>query len=843
MVALSLALGWAGAARAAEPGRCAAAYAMTDLPADEQADLAAACAGEPVTEDRLKAALFRAAALPAARAAALDGLVAPLRQGRRVRGAPALARAQAALAIPAARLGDRACKPLRARVDEYVAAQGIEALGSPFLHDDPTFTACVGDAAALRGVQLVALRADNVAALTVVAGTPNDATITWLTEADALQFGRARFFVVAVPPSAAVTAVARLRNLEAPATWRGTATYDQVAWPTAPAVTCLRLAVKLDADAAVYLDGASVVRDGPQVARTLTVTRADHQLAVIACGAAGRCDVRYEEAIPGDALQTRASDCREVRVDVATRARRVVAILGAVEGEACAQAPVRVDGLRRRAAEYLALGSSQAGHEFRDLGAYAAAADALAALRGRLTTAEGATGGATTGADGVDLLGSAGKEVWRQGIDLLLSLELQCVRRSEGWRYALVITRIAPRSVFARGRYGREGIDLRRFVEVEIEEFADEPVPVVLADAIDRSLGRGYIRMLHREIRGSYRRAVTLRVAHAADDCAGACVEPCADAGGPDCDECRRTCIDRPVVVSARRISRARARPAICGALDDVRTPEAVAEAEDGALAEPAAEIPLATRREPSVRGGAAARVDRAVLAAPGPGWYLVRARWPDERRAGDALCVALTAEADEVWADAVLSGEHLHVAPKVNPEQFLLRVRLGYTRYVRPGLGIGGLLGYVHKRYVLPGGRPAWVDLGSLDAAPLRWRRNAVLLGAHVELRTRVRALPFDLRLRVAPTLSLGVLRLAEIPGGLADFLRARDGEVNNLDFDFNLHLDLVVTYFAGPVGISNLLLVGLDAIDDRLGRVSTDIHASPGAFFGLGVGLGGAP
>lgn len=842
MVALSLGLGWAGAARAAEPDRCAAAHALTELSAGQQADLAAACRGEPVPEDRLKAALFRAAALPAPRAAALAGLVAPLRRGA-VWGSPALARAQAALAVSPTRLAARACAPLRARVDEYVAAAGVEALGSPFLHDDPTLTGCLGDAAALAGAHLVALRADNVAALTVVAGTPGDATITWLADGDALQFGRARFFVVAVPPSAAVTAVARLRNLETPATWRGAATYDQVAWASAPAVTCVRLEVQLDASAAVFLDGAPVARDGPLVARTLTVTRADHQLSVITCDAAGRCDVRYEEAIRGEALQTRASDCREVRVDVATRARPVVAILGAVEGEACTRAPVRVDGLRRRAAEYLAFGASRAGHEFRDLGAYAAAADALAALRGRLTTAEGATGGAATGADGVDLLGSAGKEVWRQGIDLLLSLELQCVRHGEAWRYALVITRIALRSVFARGRYGHDGIDLRRFVEIEVEEFTDEPLSSVLADAIDRSLGRGYIRLLHRELHVPYRRGVTLRVAHAADDCAGACVERCAGAGGPGCDECRRMCIDRPIVVSARRISRARPRPALCGALDELRDPEAVAEAEDGAARSRAAEFTLRTRREPSVRGGAAARVDRVDFAAPGPGWYLVRARWPDAPRAADALCVALTTAADEVWADAALSGEHLHVAPRVNPEQFLLRVRLGYTRWVRPGLGLGGFLGYVHKRYVLPGGRPAWGDLDSLDTAPLRWQRHSVLVGGHVELSSRVRVLPFDLRLRFAPTLSLGVLRLAEIPGELGDFLNAQDGQVNNLDFDLNLHLDLAVTYYAGKIGIANLLLLGLDAVDDRLGRVSTDVHASPGVFIGLGVGLGGAP
>lgn len=844
VVALSLGLGWAGAARAAAPGPCAAAYGLTDLPAGEQSDLSAACLKQDVPEDRLKAALFRAASLPAARAAGLAGLVAPLRRGLSVWGSLELERAQAALAVTPARLADKVCKPLRARVDEYVAAVGVEAVGSPFLHDDPTFTDCVGDAGLLKGVQVVAMRADNVEALTVVAGTPGDATVTWLGPADALEFGRARFFVVAVPPSAAVTAVARLRNLEVPATWRGTATYDQVAWPEAPAVTCVRLEVRLDADASAYVDGVPVVRDGPGVSRTLTVTRADHQLSVITCDAAGACAVRYEEAIAGDALQTRASDCHEIRVDVATRERKVVAILGAAEGAACGQAPVRVDGLRRRASEYLGLGPPRVDHEFRDLGAYAAAADALATLRGRLTTGEGATGGARTGADGVDLLGSAGKEVWRQGIDLLLSLELQCVARSEGWRYALVITRIALGSLFERGRYGREGLDLRRFVETEVEEFtAEEPVDIVLSDVIDRSLGRGYIRLLHREISAPYRRGVTVRVAHAAADCDAACAGRCGDPGGAGCDECRRRCIDLPVVVSARRISRARAQPQVCNALGQARTAQSVGDAEDAAAEARAPEFTLRTRREPSVRGGAAAHVDRAVLAAPGPGWYLVRARWPGERRAGDALCVALTTEADEVWADVVLSGEHLHVAPKVNPEQFLLRARLGYTRYVRPGIGVGGSLGYAYKRYVLPDGRPAWEDLGSLDVTALRWQRHAVLVGSHVDLRTRVRVLPFDLRLRVAPTLSLGVLRLSEIPAELVEFLGAHEGQTNNLDLDFNLHFDLGVTYFAGPVGITNLILFGLDAIDDGLGRVSTTVHASPGAFFGLGLGLGGAP
>ena len=60
----------------------------------------------------------------------------------------------------------------------------------------------------------------------------------------------------------------------------------------------------------------------------------------------------------------------------------------------------------------------------------------------------------------LDLLGSAAKEAWRQGIDVLLSFDLQCVRREDAWVYRLTATRVALGSMFRRGLYSGDSLDI-----------------------------------------------------------------------------------------------------------------------------------------------------------------------------------------------------------------------------------------------------------------------------------------------------------------------------------------------------------------------------------------------
>ncbi|MCA9658080.1 MAG: hypothetical protein KC486_07035, partial [Myxococcales bacterium] len=554
-----------------------------DLSAGEERALAQTCEGGEAPEADLHAAIFHMVSLSGWRSAALPRLLAPLRaQGSRMfrragADAPDLPRAQASLQLRPEALAGPSCADLRRTVDAFVADTQVgEAAISPFLYDDPALLRCLGIAdEALGDVRLVALRADNVDELFVAAAAPDFAYVAWLQPRDAVDFGRQRFFVVAAPPDAPLTAVARLRNVEVPAIWREIVSYDAVAWAESPPLTCVNLDVRLGPDATVYVDGAPIPRDESGVSRVLSVTREDHEIVAVECPeGAAPCHVRYREIIPAASLQRKTNQCLGVRLDIAARPRPTVAVLDATQGETCGEAPLRADGLRQGAADHLLKGPSSSTHEFRDLAAFAAATDALSALRTRLQHSGGSTTAPGGAADGVDLLGSAAKEAWRQGIDVLLSFDLQCVRRGDGWAYRLMATRVALSSMFSRGRYSGRALDLSSFIETVTEEFrAVDHLPIALASAIDRSLATPYLRILLDSPAHPARSGAELLVQHYR----GATCEPC-----PSDDPACSGCADAPVILQARRLTVGGARPAICGDLarDHRRAPELLAAAQ-----------------------------------------------------------------------------------------------------------------------------------------------------------------------------------------------------------------------------------------------------------------------
>lgn len=839
--AIGLAIGALPSAEAAELGSrdCSIAEAIGELTPDGRDALERACEGDPAPEEALQSAIFRVVSLPGWRSAALAQLLAPMRGSPRVlrrAGAPGpdLPRAQASLAVRPEVLAGPQCNDMRRAVEAFVAdTQQSEPAASPFIHDDPALARCLGvDADALRSTRLVALRADHVEELFVAAAAPDFASIAWLQPRDALVFGRHRFFVVAAPPGAPMLAVARLANTEVPAVWRGIVSHDEVGWPESPDLTCIDLDVRLGPAGHVYLDGAPIPRDDGGVSRVLTVTRQSHELVALECpGGAQPCHVRYREELPASALQRRTNQCLGVRLDLAPRARPAVAILEATQGRSCDAAPLRADGLRRGAAEYLSSGPPRASHDFRDLAAFAAAADALSALRVRLHPVAGAATGPDPGADGADLIGSAAKEAWRQGIDVLLSFDLQCVRREDAWVYRLTATRVALSSMFSRGRHGGDSLDLGGFIESSAEEFrAPERLPVALASVIDRSLAVPYLRLLADATTVAYRRAAALTVQRHA-----------GDADAPDA-RCGPECIERAVVVRARRLSLGSARPDLCRRLEQalIAEPTLLAEAERAFQAGRGAPIELPLQPDRAAAGGRLlARSDRAHLRGQLPGWYLVVARWAGDEAPRAAACVELAAPEREVWADLALSIGAMHLAPSPAPDQLYARTRLGYTHYLRPIVGLGVFAGHGYTHYEWHDGRPAWQDLGVKDNAALVWQRQALLVGGIVELRTRVARLPFDLRLRAAPTLSVGFLRLGRIPPGMTEFRDRND----TLDIDLDLHFDAAIGYDIGRVAVQHLLLLGLHAVDDSILRTPNRIDDSGGFFIGLGIGFGGAP
>ena len=830
---VALAIGAVPSAGAAEPGSrdCASVAAIGELTPDGRDALRRACEGDPAPEEALQSAIFRMVSLPGWRSAGLGRLLAPMRGSTRALGragalAPDLPRAQASLAVRPEALAGPQCNDLRRAVETFVADTGQgEPAASPFLHDDPALARCLGvDADALRSTRLVALRADHVEELFVAVATPDFAAITWLQPRDALAFGRHRFFVVAALPGAPMLAVARLANTEVPAVWRDIVSHDEVGWAESPDLTCIDIDVRLGPAGRVYLDGAPVPRDEGGVSRVLTVTRQSHEIVALECpGGAPPCHVRYREELPASALQRRTNQCLGVRLDLAPRALPTVAILDATQGRSCDTAPLRADGLRRGAAEYLSSGPPRASHDFSDLAAFAAATDALSALRARLHPVAGVATGPDPGTDGTDLLGSAAKEAWRQGIDVLLSFDLQCVRRDDAWVYRLTATRVALSSMFSRGRHGGGSLDLGSFIESSAEEFrALERLPVALASVIDRSLAVPYLRLLFDRASVPFRRGAALTVQRHAGDTAPV-------------DE-------RSVVVRARRLTLDSARPELCRRLEQTLTaePALLAEAEQAFRAGRGAPVDLPLQPDRAATGGRLlARSDRAHLSGRPPGWYLVVARWAGDDVPRAAACIELTAAAREVWADLTLSIGAMHLAPSPAPDQLYARTRLGYTHYLRPIVGLGVFAGHGYTHYEWQDGRPAWQDLGVKDNAALVWQRHALLVGGVVELRTRVARLPFDLRLRAAPTLSVGFLRHGRIPPGMTEFL-ARD---ERLDVDLDLHFDAAIGYDVGRVAVQHLLLFGLHAVNDSILRTPNRIDDNGGFFLGIGIGIGGAP
>lgn len=832
------------AAVAAEPGACAVAAMLTELTASERQALVQVCEGDAAaSEAALQSAIFRAVSLSGWRNAALARLLAPLRDSREV-VLPRGAAAATDMANARERLARTGCSELTERVNSLVTARAAEATDSPFLHDDALLAGCLapperevaraprpagGSPPALpfRSVRLVTVRADIIEELFVVAAAPDFAVVRWFQPGDALVFGDHRMFVVPVPPGAAVALVARLKNTDVPAVWGKIVSDDEVAWRATPPLTCINLDVRLGPGAAVYVDGTPVPRDEGGVSRVVTVTSDAHEVVALECPAGGEpCHVRYRETLP--ARSTATNNCHVSRLDLAARTRETITVLDATQGEACREAPLRADGLRQGASEHLTR-TYRATHEFRDLAAYAAATDSLSALGTRLNSTRGTTTGANAGADGTDLIGTAAKEAWRQGLDVLLSFDLQCLRRGDAWTYRLTATRVALGSMFRRGRYSGQSLELRSFVKPVTEEFhAAERLPVALVSVIDRSLGRAYVRLLADRTARPYRGGAPLTLQrYPGPPRAATCVDE-ADA------TCQAASAGRSAVVRARRLTLGGARPDLCRQLEQTHTPapELLAAADRAFAAGRGAPIDLPVRRDAG--GDLLAYTDQTRLRGALPGWYLLLAKWADDEAPRSAVCVELVAPRREIWTDVTMS---LRLAPQARPDRLYARARAGYMHYLRPVVGLGIVVGYAHTTYGWADGRPAWLDLGAVDTRALEWKRNALLLGGSVELRAPFPRLPFELRLRATPTLSLGLLQLDKIPPGLTQF---RGGGKGNLDVDLDVHFDAIVGYDLGKITMQHILLLGLHAINDPLRRNPIDVRENGGFFIGLGLGLG---
>ncbi|MCA9714178.1 MAG: hypothetical protein KC468_05785 [Myxococcales bacterium] len=778
------------------------------------------------------------------------------------------------------------CRELRhgELMGEFLA--GVEADASPeVLPFDADFLECLGVAGErLRGTRVLTIRADGLASLTAIIGTRTYTHVRTFTRADAMKIGAHRFLALVVPEAAPVTLVGVHENLELPLHWHGIISRNEAVWVEPVHMSCLELSYVAGDDTRLYVDGIAIEARGVETRlpgarrheRTLTValdqTRArvpDHEVVAIKRRRVGASEVgrdaweiRHRESLPAAAAPAhmrRAHECTVLSLDFSEPPKRRVAVLGVTQGASCASSPMWADDLRERVRRIIETDRAHRdARQYANFSAYATAADALAALKTRMNPGEGRTTGAETGADAMELVGTAAKEAWRQGIDTLLSFELQCSPQGGGdgssepvdaraaasrWSYSLKATKIDVRTLFARGYHGRESLDLERFIHVDSIGFDSprvrDPILVTLLDRVFDVVGE--LRFIFEQREVSYRTPITIR--------AGMVIDPSSPPPQLDPDDVlsqRREGLRLSVVSSSEFGPFDRV---FCQPREDTRAE----------LPESSSKLWLGRSARPSDSSASPnAAVYEGVFKAPRPGWYLLvldsdgdgANGWP--RR--NWICVHATAEPREVWGDLAISGGPFMGAfndalgDTGTAARFYLRGRVGATWYPRRARWFGAGLHGGFSLTDYQGTRSDWSDLGGTgsgtgtEADELRlWRRFSLLAGPMLEFRTRATRPELEFRARLAPAFNVGVVDLSRIPETAGQFRRGNTGN-GVLDPDLDLFLDLAVTGITGAVEVGGTIMIGYTGVEDRLRLTGTTAFQDANLFIGIGLLLGGA-
>lgn len=888
-------------ARAAAPSpECSAIEGLTLLDHEHRRLLYEACTSAPSegppAGPGLHAALLRLLSSPGWHA----GVASELLAGRTsltawadddARATPPVLAAQATL--DAGRDGFAAgtlCPELR-RSEELTAFLDAVSNDEPpeALPFTARFATCMGvPTATMEGVRLLTIRADGLREATVIMGTPAFVHARRFTKDQALRLGSHRFFVVAVPEASPVVVRGAHDNQALPVLWRGVVARNELVWGVPPRRSCLDLAVHMDAGTQLYLDGMRI-DDGPagptcaappedegkdeskRVDQSLSVTLdlpgsglPEHEIVALTCDrsrGAARTVVRHASTLPATAPAERlrpVNVCEPLRLDLRTPTKQRVAVLGVTKLPGCEATPLWASDLQDRVRHVL---SRDVAHrdvrDYANFSAYAEASEALASLESRMgSPAEPpkAEGGSSTD----ELLGSAAREAWRQGIDTLLSLAVQCTPRGQTkagdpqWSYSIRATSIHVSELFARGYHDRDGIDLEDFVDVDGVGFdAAEQQDASIGTLLDRVFAVETPRFARPLAHAPYRQAQPLRVSRF------------VSAGGDhDGNEQR---VPEPRVPEQRvpeqlvlrykpfeppgrrpfaglRTGEAFDRPHACEGLvhRGVRPPDAMRRAYPEL---PGKERTLVVPRShddvdsSSATSGAAVYEGR--LAPPRPGWYLVTIDGDGDGELDDAVCIDATAHRLELWFDLATSGGPLAFARNGSRTMLYLRPRVGVTRYLRGGWLGGGLsLGYGLTDSA--GTRADWTDLEVADEERQRWRRHALLLSPFVEARSRATVLPVEFRARLGPVLDPGVVDIRRVSDDLVGF-RAGFEDDAVLDFDLDVALDLSVGGSVGPVHLDALAMLAFVGADDSIARSATTVRQDANLYLGFGFVIGG--
>ncbi|MCA9704844.1 MAG: hypothetical protein KDK70_03210 [Myxococcales bacterium] len=873
-------------------GGCDVIHGLVHLDAGQRRALHRACTDGPQGVPNLYQALFRLVSSSSWHA----GVVATILRRNAERsllvfadeaahGSPPALVAQEVISKGLPQLATR-CPALWASEELAELADAVGADDQPeSLPFDAELATCLGvPAAAMEGTRLLTIRADGLEDVTVLAGTRDYVHAHRFGDDEALRLQGHRFFVAAVPAASPVAVVANHENLELPVLWRGLMGRHAILWATPPRRSCLDLSVDLDSGTHLYVDGVRVdgaahervcdEQGGTQtqhVDRTLTITfdrpgtgLPDHEITALTCSGSGddRAPVvRHLSPVAATASSEdlrQTSECEALRLDLSTPVRQRVAVLGVTKLPGCEATPLWASDVQERARHILGQDSAHRdARDYANFSAYAEATEALSSLSTQLG-GSGAEAGLDRGADTNALLGSAAQEAWRQGIDTLLSFALQCTPRGKGkdgepqWAYSIRATSIQVSDLFARGYYGREGIDLEDFIDVESVGFtAADQQDASLGALLDRVFAVDTPRFTPPPVDVHYRRSQALRISRYFAAGADANVPEEVTIGYKAFHR-----VGRPLTRAERQARRQRRgggppipgqseRPRLCERLvhRGARPPDAIAAARDAYAVLPADEQKLVLQRsrdELDMTSNPRAAVHEGELRPPRPGWYLITIKGDDGGEIEDAVCVHATANAVDLWGEVVNSGGPLVFAPNGARTQIFVRPRFGATWYA-PGSWFGGgvNLGYGFRDHV--GTRADWKDLGVSVEPLLRWRRHSLMLvSPHVEARSRATVIPVEFRGRFGAALDAGIVDIRDVDDSLVEF--RRNNAIDTLiDFDLDLDLDLIIGAPVGPIQLQGIVRLTYAAVDDSWARSATNVTQDSAFYVGFGLGVSG--
>lgn len=848
--------------------RCDGAWAIDRLDQVERSVLHRLCEGEEVPSRAVHQTLRRLLGGDGWQTGALAWLVGPKRRSRWTwaeeipaaeRSKPpaieALQRQIDAALVQFAR-GDRCPELIQSQlVQDFIDAvdNDQEAEELPF---DSDFLRCLGiDSRASEGTRLLTIRTDGLDSLVVAFGGASSTLTRYFGRDDMMVLGKHRFVIVAVPEGTPVTLVGDHRRQEVPLQWRSVVGRNQAVWMVPVRQACVSLNVRMGAGDRLFVDGQEVPsladeRGGRAIDQPMILSRdlpkavvPDHEISVVTCGDDQSCAIRYLSRVPAAIERAEPRHvCEPFRLDLRPRTRQQVAVVRTSRGETCERSPLWADDLRDRIRYFLSSDPRHRGkREMADVFAYAEISGALASLEGEISGGPGKSKGPDRGVDTSQALGTVAKEAWRQGLDILMTFEVQCQPKTdepEKFTYSLQATMIGVDEIFGRGYYGDQGLDLDRYVRVESISFeSPELQEASLAALLDRLFAVPSSRFIQGQITTDYRDEFKLRVGT---------VFPKEQ--GEQTPEGLRVIFKRIPRGRIHRRSllaeRGEWRPEICDRLTRV------SRAEDETMDDVAATIDAARGRTHEInlllsqdgtdhsvsrQAGIHSREVRPSL----PGWYLV-GRQDEGGEIRDAVCVEARYDRREIWGEVMAAGGPT-VRTSTEVGSIITRARVGYVSYLTSMLGVGVRGGYQNARYNLDEGVVSWQDLDVLSPA-ISWQRHALTVGPLVEARTRFAVLPVEFRARVSPYMDLGLVSIPRenVPVSLVQF-RTTTVADTFVDVDVGVDLDLVIGYTLGRVSVQHGVLLGLMAVDDRVYETGVTAAENFAGIFGFTLGVGG--